>query len=66
MSEFDVVPKTSADDEDDAVLTTILYNSTDDTSLFGLFDAKNPYSHYSCKNGFSRTVSCARHCLFKV
>jgi len=44
MSEFDVVPRTSstlADDEDDAVLTSILYNATDDTSLLGIFDAKS-------------------------
>ena len=44
MSEFDVVPRTSstlADDEDDAVLTSILYNATDDTSLFGIFDCKD-------------------------
>ena len=44
MSEFDVVPRTSstlAEDEDDVVLTSILYNSTDDTSLFGIFDGKN-------------------------
>merc|ERR1712146_28101 len=39
MSEFDVVPKSAADDEDDAVLLSILYNATDDTSLFAAFDA---------------------------
>ena len=43
MTEFDFIPRTNettAADEDDGVLISILYNETSDTSLFGVFDAR--------------------------
>jgi len=51
LTEFDFVPRTnstSPEDEDDGVLLTVLYNTTSDTSTFGVFDAKtlNPVASY--------------------
>ena len=43
MTEFDFLPRgngTEAEDEDDGVLLTVLYNATSDASLFGVFDAR--------------------------
>merc|ERR1712072_859186 len=43
VTEFGFAPRTNstdADAEDDGVLLTILYNSTEDKSYFGIFDAK--------------------------
>ena len=64
MSEFDVVPKTSADDEDDAVDDHPLQPIQLMTLLSLDCLTQKPLLPFSCKNGFSRTVSCARHCLF--
>lgn len=43
LTEFDFVPRTNGtapEDEDDGVLLTVLYNATNDKSLFGVFDCK--------------------------